>query len=132
MIVQEFNYSRHSKMPEIPVNLHNGSKTIEGIMALVDTGASHTVFNWDMGKSLGLKIKSGQEICLTGFGSKVLIWLHKMKLEIGPWNYITDIGFVDKGISLPIIGVLGHKGFFERFDVTFRSKIQTLEITYRK
>lgn len=119
-------------MPEIPVNLHNGSKTLDGIMALVDTGASHTVFNWDMGKSLGLKIKSGQEICLAGFGGKVPIWLHKIKLEIGPWKYIADIGFLDKDISLPIIGVLGHTGFFERFDVLFKGKIQTLEITYQK
>ncbi len=144
MLVTEFEYVSYSgpspfnkkkriffNIPAIPVELEYGSIVIPNLMVLVDTGSSRSVFSWDIGLNLGINIKKGDKCRFGGVGGKIPVWFHEIRMRIGSWDYKTDVGFVKRG-KLPVIGLLGHEGFFERFDVKFMSNKQRLEISYNR
>ncbi len=93
--------------------------------ALVDSGATRTLFHSDFASHLGLDLKSGQIEITQGIGGSETTYLHEIKLYLpgGPVN--TKVGFKEK---LPLAGLLGMHGFFEFFKVSFDPDTKICEI----
>lgn len=100
--------------------------------ALIDSGADFCIFDAGLGEYLGLNIKSGTEVQFGGIqslgGAKA--YIHKVTLEIGGHEFITEVGF-SYDISRNGYGILGQKGFFEKFIVKFDLEKEEIEIKER-
>src|SRR5258708_39040032 len=121
----KYRLSPFGKLPMLPVVLKHDSKTypLEG---LVDSGASKSLFSEDVAKELGIDLKKCPTETYDGIGGMTVKGhLCKIKLKIPQFDeWITiEAGFVPK--EFPVIG---HSGFFDNYEVTFRSYQDALEI----
>ena len=67
--------------PIVPFRFHIG-KTIIDSGALIDSGATVSIFKEDVALSLGLEIENGKEIWLGGVGGHIKGYLHHLFLLI--------------------------------------------------
>ena len=105
--------------PIIPVILINNKGFIE-YQALIDTGADFNVFEAGIAQYLGLRITSGNKRLITGLGGEKLKgYEHNLSLRIAGKQYKTKVIFSNQ-IPPYSFGVLGNKGFFDYFKVTFK------------
>lgn len=96
------------------------------ILALIDSGASMSVFQPDMAKDLGIKIETGKPTELQGVGGKITGYIHKLTLQCA-----------NKTIECPVVfsrqykvsfNLLGRSGFFESFLITFDESKKQLSL----
>lgn len=89
-------------------------------IALVDSGATISIFTQDIAQKLNLPINKGKEIYLGGVGGRIKGYIHDIKLEIA-----------DKKLSIPVVfsyeytvsfNLLGRQGVFKNFKITFEEK----------
>ncbi len=117
--------------PIIPIKILKADVTLQ-YAALIDSGADFCIFDAGLGEYLGLNIKSGIEVQFGGIqslgGAKA--YIHKVTLEIGGHEFITEIGF-SYDISKNGYGILGQKGFFNKFIVKFDLIKEEIEIKER-
>jgi len=94
---------------------HATSKRFE---AVVDSGSALCLFHADIGKAIGLRLKTGEQGSLGGVvgGSTGEVYYHRVKLKV-----LCDIIPIMAGFSeqLSVAAILGRHGFFENFTVTF-------------
>ena len=97
--------------------LHSGmmSKRIE---VLVDSGSTDCMFNAGVLKRLGLKLENGLPSGVIGISGKVEAesFYHSVNLVVEDQVLRIKAAFVP---GLCIGGVLGRRGFFDNFRVTF-------------
>ena len=76
------------------------------------------MFHADIGRSLLIKIEKGVKGEVGGVapGVRVDAYFHDVNLWVGADILKIRAGFVEK---LPVAGLLGRRGFFENFIVTF-------------
>jgi hypothetical protein len=128
----KFKYAKYGKdtfRPVIPVFLKNDRIRI-GYEVLVDSGADLCLFHADIGEAIGLDIEKGKPREVFGVGGKVSVYyLHPITLVVGGWEYDIEAGFMPavSGRSMPY-GLVGQKGFFEFFKVTFDHASKDIEI----
>ena len=105
--------------PVIPLKISVNGKELE-YAALIDSGADFCIFDAEIGEYLGLKIREGTRINFGGIqeigGADA--FLHEINLNIGGQNYKTIIGF-SYDVAKHGFGILGQKGFFDIFKVSF-------------
>ncbi|MBI5098843.1 MAG: hypothetical protein HZB30_06345 [Nitrospirae bacterium] len=116
-------------IPVIPLILHGSRNTKIRTEAFVDSGATFSIFNVDIAKSLMLNLKNAREqFFVVGDGSFIPAKVIKIPVEIGNEKIISDIAFSEKlniGFNL-----LGRKGIFEYFDeIAFNEKAK--EVIFR-
>jgi hypothetical protein len=94
--------------------------------AFVDSGASYSIFKAEIGDILGLEMEKGNKILITvGDGSLIVVYLHRLIIQIGDEKFEAEIGFSKQlGIGFNIIG---RKDIFERFKVCFDEKEKVVE-----
>ena len=110
--------------PLIRIGIRHEDKKIS-IFALIDSGADHCVFPWDVGKRLGIDLTTGKQVKAIGFGGEAApIYFHHVMLDIGGLKHKIMAGFSDV-VPLPLLGQLG---FFDRFRVTLDYKKQEIFI----
>ena len=93
----------------------HGPKTRQ-FEVLVDSGASDCIFHADTARSIGINLESGRKEIRNGIGGSQEIWIHTIQLYIGAEMLSIEAGFAK---TLPVAGLLGRKGFFENFKITF-------------
>lgn len=126
-------FDKEIKRPIVKVVLQVGTKHLYS-ESLLDTGADITFFHSSFAKGLGLDLKSGVKDSLSGIGEgEKGYYLHEIDLIIGGMKKTIKAGFMENfpknaGAS----GVLGQKGFFENFKVTFDYKNGSVEILESK
>ena len=98
----------------IPVTLTYASTVAPRIDTLIDTGAAWTIYSKSIADSLGIVLNKGKSEKISGVGGIGVVWFHKVRLSFGKWSYQCKVGFVD--YELPVAGVLGYVGFFDRFN----------------
>jgi hypothetical protein len=98
--------------------------------AIIDSGATRSLFHSDFAAHLGLDLNAGELELTQGIGGTESTYLHEIKLYLPGGPVTTKVGFKDK---LPVAGLLGMRGFFEFFKVTFENdrKVCEIERTYR-
>jgi len=106
-------------LPILSVQISFESKKTSSFEALVDSGASITMFHGDFARAIGIiDITTGQRSTMTGAvaGAEMYIYAHEVQLIIGSDKISITAFFSD---DLPIAGLLGRNGFFENYIVTF-------------
>ncbi|OGK24590.1 hypothetical protein A2954_01435 [Candidatus Roizmanbacteria bacterium RIFCSPLOWO2_01_FULL_37_12] len=95
-------------------------KTIAKTSALIDSGASISIFREDVAKQLGLVIDQGTQTLLGGVGGRIKGYVHNLELKIAGKNIIAPVVFsYEYSVSF---NLLGRSGIFENFKITFDEK----------
>ncbi|MGA2663956.1 MAG: aspartyl protease family protein [Nitrososphaerales archaeon] len=115
----EFSYVplRTSRFPIIPVELRaaRGDSWL-GASALVDSGASISLFDGSVAHALGFGGRGGRRVEPSGIGGTIVARVHSVTLRIGDEQFAAGVAFTRR--RLPV-NLLGRFGVFERFLVTF-------------
>ena len=115
---KEFSYSKKDSQwfPTIDVVLQ-GPKQARSFKALVDSGASFSVFRSEVADYLGIQLEKGEPVFLTGIGGRILGYLHKIKIEVNKESFVCKIIF-SKEYTVSL-NILGRDNFFLPFVITF-------------
>lgn len=112
-------------LPLIDVTIGNSQLQV---VALVDSGASYSLFHAALGEHIGLNIKTGKKISSFGVdGEPLESFLHPTRVAIGG-NSVTITVSYSYDLQTPY-PLLGQYGFFEKFRVCFDLGKKELEIT---
>lgn len=114
--------------PMVNIRLINGSRS-RLQKALIDTGADFTLINSHIAKDLDINYKDGVLHKTTGIeNNPIETYFHELEIEVpGLENsqFKTTVGFIN---SSSVGVLLGQKGFFDNFKVTFDKKDNFFEI----
>jgi hypothetical protein len=85
--------------------------------AVIDSGASLCLFHASIGRAVGIDIEAGLVDNAMGIsGQASSMYLHEIQLYLPGGPVTVRAGFSE---SLPLAGLLGMEGFFDKFKVTF-------------
>ena len=112
-------FPRHIKRPIIPIEVcfQNECWPCE---VLVDSGADHCILDAQIAEVLGIDFRRGRKgkvVGITGVPEK--IYFYPVRLKVGGWEYRTTIAFLEGLANYGHAGVVGQKGFFDKFVVKF-------------
>jgi len=123
-----FRYKKNATgefFPVISLAVYKEKKRVE-IYALVDSGATTSIFRPEIAEQLGIKIEKGKEIYLTGVGGRIKGFLHQLKIEAGGKKFKCPIIFsYEFTVSFSL---LGREEFFKRFRIIFDEKEKVVEL----
>lgn len=97
---------------------------------LVDSGADFCLFHAEIAEALGISVDTGEVGVVKGIdGECSSYYLHKVKIDVGGCEKEIEVGFLPTiaGKTFPY-GVVGQKGFFEHFLVSFNLLKQEIEL----
>lgn len=117
----------HPAFPEESLNwgwivnvrlIYRHSPPTKWFEAFIDSGSPWCLFHSNFCNPLGIKLGTGVLGDLKGIigGPSAPLYFHKVKVCLGSWSFDTTAGFSD---ALSVAGILGRRGFFESFKVTF-------------
>jgi len=107
--------------PLIPVRLSKNRIHLN-TFALLDSGASISVFRPEIAKALSIPLKKKGEIRLGTANGGVNISLASIDIIVGNSNFKSKVGFSKEvGASFNIIG---RQGFFDKFKICFNEMNQ--------
>lgn len=95
--------------------------------------ADFCIFDGAIGEQIGIDVKSGTREVFGGIQDRggAEAFLHKVTLNIGGWDYHTTVGF-SYDIAAHGFGILGQKGFFDKFTIKFDLSKEEIEIKDKK
>ena len=111
--------------PVFPVRFNIGETRVDS-SALIDSGATVSIFKADVASHLGLKIETGKEIWLRGVGGHIKGYLHEVEIEIANRKFVCPIVFSRE--YLVSFNLLGRQEFFKRFRIVFEEKQNRLKL----
>lgn len=106
--------------PVIPVTiLHKGLHVDYEV--LIDSGSDHCFFDSEIGEDIGITRGNSEIKEVFGVGGKISLYhSHKVTLRIGEQSFETEVGFMPNlGGNIVSYGIVGQKGFFDKFIITF-------------
>lgn len=118
---REFSYYEKDgqSFPIIDVTLKRESKMIT-IKALIDSGASFSVFHQEIAAYLDIAVERGKKVYLTGIGGRILGYQHQVSLTLGRVTFPCKIIFSPEfNVSF---NLLGRNNFFMPFIISFLEK----------
>jgi len=123
-----FPYKSDAKgnfFPVISVSIKAG-KAKKTFSALVDSGATVSIFRAEVADVLRVKLESGKEIYLGGVGGHIKVYLHRLKIEIAGRKFTCPVVFSRE--YLVSFNLLGREGFFKKFRIIFEEKNNQLQL----
>ncbi len=105
--------------PLIDVSVINRGESII-IKALVDSGASFSVFRSEVAEYIGIDIEKGRKIYLEGVGGRILGYIHNTTLAVAGKRLQCKVVF-SKEFTVSF-NLLGRDNFFYPFLITFNEK----------
>jgi hypothetical protein len=105
--------------PIIPIKVLYGARDID-YFALIDSGADFCIFDAEIGEAVGIEIERGEQIEFGGIQAKIgsTGYFHDVTIFVGGWRYNARVAF-SREIAEHGFGILGQKGFFYIFSITF-------------
>jgi len=111
-------YGVHSR-PVIPIKVKHRGRSIS-YSVLVDSGADSCIFDEQVASALGIEVEKGTPALVGGIaGQTATYFIHPVTIEVGGWPYEIQAGFLPLVAGGFNYGVVGQRGFFERFVVKF-------------
>jgi len=117
-----FPYKQNSKGDFFPIiDIYIAyKKNLERTYALIDSGATISIFTQDIAQRLNLTINKGKETFLGGVGGRIKGYIHEVKATIAHqiltipivFSYEYDVSF----------NLLGRQEVFRNFKITFDEK----------
>ncbi len=92
----------------------------ERTSALIDSGATVSVFKEDLAEQLGITIENGDETFLGGVGGRIKGYVHKLKIEIADKRFLCPVVFSHE--YLVSFNLLGREAVFKQFRIIFEEK----------
>lgn len=117
----EFSYFKKDNQyfPVIEVKLKKSHKELK-VKALIDSGASFSVFRPEIAQYLGINLENGRMIYLTGIGGRILGYIHSILLQVEDKTFLCKIVFSQEfNVSF---NLLGRDNFFLPFVISFLEK----------
>lgn len=111
--------------PVIPLTMIWRGKKKE-FLALVDSGATISIFGAETAEELGLKIEKGEEVYLGGIGGRIKGYIHKIKIEAAGRKFACPIVFSRE--YLVSFNLIGRQDFFRNFRIIFEEKKNYLKL----
>ncbi len=105
--------------PAIDIRLF-GPKDFITIKALIDSGASFSVFRPEIAEQIGIEIERGKRLYLEGIGGRILGYIHKVPVRVGNKKFECRIVF-SREFTVSF-NLLGRDNFFSKFLITFDEK----------
>lgn len=109
--------------PLIPVTLTKGAFSVN-TFALLDSGASMSVFRPEIARALRLPLRGKESVRLGTANGGVDIAVAKIEMEIEETKFMSDIGF--SSTYATSFNILGREGFFHRFSICFNEVMRTV------
>jgi hypothetical protein len=121
----QFPYVRfHGKFyPLIPIALSRGEKSVN-TFALLDSGASISVFRPEIAEALGIPKQKRTGMRLGTASGGVDIGITKVQVEVGRTMFDARIGFSRNFAAS--FNILGREGFFHKFSICFNEISRTV------
>lgn len=110
--------------PVIPLVLIVGEKRIRS-QAIVDSGATISIFGEETANSLGINIVSGKRTILGGVGGRIVGYIHSVKVRIAGKEFLCPIVFSHE--YLVSFNLLGREAVFRQFRIIFEEKNNLLK-----
>ncbi len=85
--------------------------------ALVDSGASISVFHGGIGEYLGISIEEGEKTTFQGIGGKIVGYMHEVTALLDKFEFSCKIVFSNELTTS--LNILGRINFFNHFLVMF-------------
>lgn len=111
--------------PVIDLLVYYGS-TFARTSALIDSGASISVFRSEVADQLGLAIEKGKPTYLRGIAGRIEGYIHALRFTMGGKTFACPVVFSHE--HLVSFNLLGREGFFEQFQITFDEKHKRLSL----
>lgn len=118
--------------PIVPVTLSYKNREVT-FYALIDSGADLNLFPANLLPSLGIELSTGRQGQVGGItdGETQPFYFHKINLEVGGLIFKTEVAFMES-LSQMGHGLLGQKGFFDKFLVKFDYRNKEIEVNEHK
>lgn len=128
----KFRYKRYGPGVLRPVILieviYNGLEVPYEV--LVDSGADLCIFDAHIAEILGIDVVKGERREVSGLtGFPEFYYLHNISIKVGGFEYKAEVGFMSMRSNA--YGILGQKGFFDKFVVKFNLQKENIEIKPR-
>jgi hypothetical protein len=111
--------------PVVPLRFHFKNTIIDS-SALIDSGATVSVFKIDVAKQLPIEVEKGKEIYLGGVGGHIKGFIHELELEVADKKFNCPIVFSYE--YLVSFNLLGREVFFKKFSIIFEEKKNLLRL----
>ena len=111
--------------PVVPLRFHIGDTIIDS-SALIDSGATVSIFKKDVAKQLGINIEKGTIIHLGGVGGHIKGYLHELKIEIAGKKFLCPVVFSHE--YMVSFNLLGREVFFKKFRIVFEENKHFLKL----
>ena len=123
--VFKYHYNGEEYFPVIPFYVSAGGKQLK-LRALIDSGATISVFKDEVAEQLEIKIESGKEIYLGGVGGRIKGYIHELNLEIAGKKLFCPVVFSRE--YLVSFNLLGRQEFFKKYRIIFEEKKNLLAL----
>ena len=117
MSTKEYSYQQNLPIINVEVIGPKGSLQIR---ALVDSGASISLFNAQIAEIIGIEFKKGKRVELSGIGGKIRGYLHKIPILVNDKRFECKIVFSSE--IFENVNLLGRGNFFLPFLITFNER----------
>lgn len=121
----QFPYVRfHGRWyPLIPLTLRKGRRVVN-TFALLDSGASISVFRPEIAKALRIPVRGRAGVRLGTANGGVNIRVEKIDMSVENTHFRASIGFSD--VYAAVFNILGRESFFHRFSICFNEIMKTV------
>lgn len=123
-----FPYQKNTQgqlFPIVPVTLSFKKKKAD-TSALIDSGATISIFKQEVALLLGINIEEGREIFLGGVGGRIKGYIHTLEVEAAGKKFQIPIVFSYE--YLVSLNLLGRDSFFDKFLLIFDERRRKLEL----
>ncbi len=121
----KYHYNGEGYFPVIPFYVSAGGKQLK-LRALIDSGATISVFKDEVAEQLEIEIESGKEIYLGGVGGRIKGYIHELNLEIVGKKLFCPVVFSRE--YLVSFNLLGREAVFNQFKIIFEEKKKLLKL----
>ena len=127
MIRFDYSVFRDAKAPVIPVEFW-GRGRWHNLWVYVDSGASLTVLHTYEARRLGIDLRGCKKFYIVSAGDRrIPIYLKTLRLRLGRRAVTAEVGFC--AALGGAFNLLGRKGVFDKFKVTFDDRRETVSFT---
>ena len=126
LTVLPYYFNGSDYFPVIPLVFLIGGKRFRS-QALIDSGATISIFGEETADTLGIEIEKGEKIMLGGVGGRIVGYVHPLRVRIAKKEF--GCPFVFSREYLVSFNLLGREGFFEQFQITFDERRHTVQLT---
>ncbi|MBI2611364.1 aspartyl protease family protein [Candidatus Gottesmanbacteria bacterium] len=121
----KYHYNGEGYFPIIPFYVSVSGNQLK-LRALIDSGATISVFKDEIAEQLEIEIESGKEIYLGGVGGRIRGYIHELSLEIVGKKFLCPVVFSrEYTVSF---NLLGREAFFRQFKIIFEEKQSLLKL----